>query len=233
MIYKPVTTASPQISVVVPTLPNHSVESLEELKNQQDVDYEVIIVKDGSLDICEARNEGIRRANSELIALTDDDTAPPRNWLATAVKVFEQCDVVLLEGPVGEEKHIKRMYFGCNIAFTKAAWRGVGGFDSRFAGWMDDIVFGWEIEKTFGQETTKFHPDFKMVHPPPMRSEPDKTKERLVRQEYPERYFEIFWNPDSLFRKSIVYAASQTYHIAPSLWEHIFYIGSIITKRQA
>lgn len=220
-VYRPVEHPSPSISVVVPTVSEHTVESLPGLKTQRDVDYEVIIVNDGSLDICEARNEGIRRARSQLIALTDDDTDPPEDWLSTAVEAFDDPDTMLLEGPIrGMERH-RRVYAGCNIAFDKDGWRRVGGFESRYSGWMEDVVFGWKIEDEFGLDATRYNPEFVMSHPPPTRSDPIDEIERLVRREYQDRYFDIMRRPDSLPGKLFITTAARTYHLVPSLWDRV------------
>lgn len=220
-IHRPVHHPSPSISVVVPTVPEHTVDSLPGLESQRDVDYEVIIVKDSTLDICEARNEGIRRARSQLIAVTDDDTDPPEDWLSTAVEAFDRSDIALLEGPVRESDTYPRQYVGCNIAFSKDAWRRIGGFDPRYAGWGEDTVFGWDIEEAFGLDATRYSPAFEMSHPLPMRSELIDENERLMRREYQDRYFDILRQPDSLPGKLFVATAARTYRLAPSLWDRV------------
>lgn len=197
---------NPDISVVIPTLPEREVQAAEDLKYQSYDSYEVLAVRDESLDICEARNVGIESAHAEYIALTDDDTHPPQDWVSTAISGLSD-DAVLVEGPLlivysnddeVEFKETYRNYTGCNIAFAKEAWTVVGGFDSQFAGWGDDAVFGWEIERQFGLDRCRYDRSFRMRHIGELRSTPDQSMENKMRRMYQHRYFHIHRNPSSL-----------------------------------
>jgi glycosyltransferase involved in cell wall biosynthesis len=69
--------------VVVPTVGRASIERcLEALGRQTLRPLEVVVVEDaGRRGPSWARNEGIRRAAGDWIAFTDDDCAPPPDWL--------------------------------------------------------------------------------------------------------------------------------------------------------
>lgn len=217
-----VESSSPDISVVVPTVPANDLQSAEPLRSQRDVDYEVVVVSNDDLDICEARDRGIRAASADLVALTDDDTRPPSTWLRTTYEAVAEPGIHLVEGPVGGEDLFRRVYPGCNVAFTRTAWERVGGFDSRYAGWMEDVVFGWEVERTFGLDATDHVPAMEIEHLGPMRSAPIEHNERLARREYRQRYFRVMRQPNSLSGKLLVGLAGRTYPLAPRLWDTVF-----------
>ena len=196
----------PDISVVIPSLPEHEVQGSAELQNQLCNSYEVLIVRDGSLDICEARNAGIEAASAEYIALTDDDTRPPYEWVSTALDRLRE-GAALIEGPIlkvydergdTEFRESYRRYVGCNLAFREDVWVAVGGFDSQFAGWADDTVFGWEVENQFGLDQCRYDRGFCMYHIGDMRSPLDQEIDNRMRRTYPERYFSLHRSPSNI-----------------------------------
>jgi GT2 family glycosyltransferase len=78
----------PRISVVVPTrdrpeLLQRCLEALE----KQTVPVEIVVVEDAEgRGPAWARNEGVRRAQGEVICFTDDDCAPFPNWAEALTK---------------------------------------------------------------------------------------------------------------------------------------------------
>ncbi len=100
MIRKPYTSDEPRVSVVVPTLPGNDHDAVvAALRNQTVTDFEVLLVDDASLDICEARNAGIEAATADVVALTDDDCLPPPDWVETVENALAD-DAVCVEGRV-------------------------------------------------------------------------------------------------------------------------------------
>lgn len=199
-VLTPIAAGNPSISAVVPTIPaNSHTEVVECLRNQTYDSYEVVVVNDASLDICEARNEGIRRADGEIVALTDDDCRPDPQWLRQICEKFEQRpNLVCLEGAVqgGRTYTGTRKYVGCNLAFDRQAALDICGFRSEYAGWRDDTEFGWRMERDAGGECA-FSADAVMDHPEKPRASIDEELEAKLREEYPDRYEEILV-PDTI-----------------------------------
>ena len=192
MIRKPRTSADPAVSVVVPTLPENDHGALvDALVHQRVEEYEVLLVEDGSVGVCTARNEGLDAASADVVAFTDDDCLPPTNWLERIVHHFEtDPNLVVLEGPVegGMTYDGRRKYPTCNLAVRREAALSVGGFREEYEYWREDTEFGWRLEDV-GDRT--FAPDVKMLHPPRPRSSILAENEQRLATEYPEKYEEI------------------------------------------
>ncbi|AZH24019.1 glycosyltransferase [Haloplanus aerogenes] len=184
--------ATPAISVVVPSVPAYDHEpTITRLERQElDAPYEIVLVDDGEIDRSAARNRGLEAASADVVALTDDDTRPPDDWLATALAAFEaDPDLVCLEGPVygGCRSFGPRHYVGCNLAVRRGAAIDVGGFRSTFSEWREDVEFGWRMEAE-ADGHCRFEPSFRMCHPEVPRTAFDAALERRLKGEYPERY---------------------------------------------
>jgi glycosyltransferase involved in cell wall biosynthesis len=92
---------TPQISVVIPTrdrpeLLQRCLAALE----KQTVPVEIVVVEDSEgRGPAWARNEGVRRAQGEVICFTDDDCAPFPNWAETLAKPIQAGKVQATAGP--------------------------------------------------------------------------------------------------------------------------------------
>ncbi|WP_458206996.1 glycosyltransferase family 2 protein [Haladaptatus sp. NG-SE-30] len=189
MIRKPYTSPDPLVSVVIPTLPaNDHDQVVADLREQTMTDFEVLVVDDASLDICEARNAGIEAAKADIVALTDDDCRPPTDWVARIDDALSG-GIVCVEGRVegGRTYRGEGRYVGCNLAFDRETARAAGGFRSEYAGWRDDTEFGWRMEE-YG--SCRYEPELVMYHPDKPRAEIDDAKEARLKREYPDRYEE-------------------------------------------
>ncbi|WP_327050924.1 glycosyltransferase [Halomicrococcus gelatinilyticus] len=190
MIRRPYASADPDVSVVVPTLPTNDHDEVVDALRAGTADaFEVLVVDDADLDICEARNAGIEAAEADVVALTDDDCVPPPEWVDRVRAAFADDDVVCVEGRVegGRTYRGTGMYVGCNLAFDRETALDAGGFRSEYAGWRDDTEFGWRMEE---RGPTRYDPDLVMQHPPRTRARIDDELETRLQREYPERYEE-------------------------------------------
>lgn len=192
MIERPVRAEDPVITIVIPTIPENGHQNVVNILKKQTIDeeYEVIVVNDASVDICEARNMGIRKASAEIIALTDDDTRPPLDWAQVIVDVFDEHDIVCAEGPVtgGINYDGSRSYVGCNLSFLRDVALDIGGFDSDYAGWRDDTEFGWRMEVV---GNCRYDKTIEMEHPPRPGSSYIHDNELKLREEFPLKYHEV------------------------------------------
>lgn len=171
-----------KISVVIPTYcrPLLLSKCLQALCYQtlDKNDYEVIVVSDGPdeetqkavagfagmhMPICflqlpqkkgpaAARNMGWQNANGILIAFTDDDTIPDKDWLTNIAKAYDgtaeiaytgKIKVPLSTSPTDYEKNTAGLetadFVTANCICTKKALELVGGFDERFSmAWRED-----------------------------------------------------------------------------------------------
>jgi glycosyltransferase involved in cell wall biosynthesis len=185
----------PALSVVVPSVPAYDHEPTMACLADQTLgeDYEVILVDDGDIDRSEARNRGLRAASAPVVALTDDDTRPPPEWLATAYRAFgANPDLVCLEGPVygGCRSFGPRHYVGCNLAVRREAALDAGGFRSAFSEWREDVEFGWRMERD-ADGGCRYDGSFRMCHPAVPRTAFDPALECRLKAEYPDRYAEV------------------------------------------
>ena len=115
-----------------------------------------------------ARNAGAAAANGEILAFTDDDCEPDREWLARLRRVFADGRFAAAGGPnlpppprswreavvaasPGAPSHVMlddeeaEHLPGCNLAVIRAAFAAVGGFDPEFHTAGDDVDFCWRL----------------------------------------------------------------------------------------
>ncbi|WP_309669258.1 glycosyltransferase family A protein [Gemmatimonas sp.] len=191
---------SPRFSVIIPTrarLPQlrRCLTALAAQTLARD-DFEVVIVNDGSPPLpndeieafrqrltirsirqewggpAAARNTGIREAQGECLAFTDDDCAPAPTWLATIDAALRATPNALVGGHVrnalddnvfSEASQLlidflydrfdsaatrgPRFFTSNNFAGATASFRAIGGFDTTFrlpAGEDRDLTDRWQ-----------------------------------------------------------------------------------------
>jgi glycosyltransferase involved in cell wall biosynthesis len=192
-------TSRPRVSVIIPTRNRRALlrELLEALAKQSFDDYEAVVVDDGSTDgsadevhawaqtgvparlvqgngegAVAARLAGVAAAQGELLAFTDDDCIPHRDWLAAGVAALDAgADVVQgVTRPHGAVRPLDRtimvdrhdgLYNTCNVFYRRSAYENVGGFEqagggvlrfrpgrrARNLGFGEDALLGWRVRR--------------------------------------------------------------------------------------
>lgn len=123
-----------------------------------------------------ARNLGWREARGEIIAFTDDDTIPQRDWLKAGTRVFSKgtaaawgrIEMPLPARPTDYERDAEGLahaiFVTANCFCRRDVLEAVGGFDERFtAAWREDsdlfftlLEHGYEVRHA--PEAVVLHP---------------------------------------------------------------------------
>jgi GT2 family glycosyltransferase len=146
-----------RVSVVVPTCGRVELLSgcLAALENQSlpRGDYEIIVADDSRLRSgpAAARNRGWRQARAPIVAFTDDDTVPDREWLERGLEAMgEQVDAVagrivmpIPAQPTDYERDAQGLerseFVTANCFVRKRVLERLGGFDESFRmAWRED-----------------------------------------------------------------------------------------------
>lgn len=236
----------PFFSVIVPTFqrPSHLHRLLEALARQSFPDFEVVIVDQSETltpvrdslksklrlrvihtsikGAVVARNWGIQEARGAVLAFTDDDCVPSRDWLERAAEHFDRSSIAGLEGRIWTSKQGHPRYrtvtnvgfegFGfmtANLFLRKVLVEKAGGFDERFdhPHFREDTDLAWRVLE-FGE--IPYATDVAVYHPPhPVRLKRESPEERakmfvqdsLLFAEHPERYPRLFF-AEAHYRKT-------------------------------
>lgn len=88
------------VSVIVPTVGRATLEQCKAAlaKQTRPPDEVIISVNHERRGASWARNEGIKQARGDLIALTDDDCAPPENWLEQLIRIMDEHEAGVVGG---------------------------------------------------------------------------------------------------------------------------------------
>lgn len=181
----------PKVSVVVCSYNGAAtlracMESLQKLRYPN---YEIVFVDDGSEDdtqkimknfpevkniiqknkgLSAARNVGAKESSGEIIAYTDSDCMPDRDWLYYLVQTLTENDFAAVGGPnisppavnfiqatvavvPGSPRHIllndreAEHVPGCNMAYHRWALEVIDGFDPEFRAAGDDVDVCWRL----------------------------------------------------------------------------------------
>lgn len=179
---------SPHITLVIPTMneQKYILPLITAIKNQTYTNFEVICI-DKSSDttpklcrdagwkvyrqtgktISSVRQQGFSLARGDIIASTDADSAPSRQWLETINRIFTDQNVVCAYGPtyffeksiifrlMGQFNliflKITRLFgsdqiFGMNFAVRKTAYQQIGGYNTSLPT-AEDVDLGYRIRK--------------------------------------------------------------------------------------
>ena len=270
----------PFFTVIVPTLDRHQQLDalLRTLQAQSEQDFQVVIVDQSASswpgrsahygfvvkyirsDIkgaARARNEGAYFANGEVLAFTDDDCLPDRDWLSRARMRFVGSAILGLEGIV-ESDHAHDPNFRpvtnvgaeglcfmtANFFVRSNAFYALGGFDVCFdrPSFREDTDFGWRLQ-IIGD--VPFAPEVRVFHPAQPRTAEREMlstratffeKDALLYQKHPKRYLDLLaieghWNKTEGFWEHIS-AGADKFGVDISALEP-FRKGSRVVRRRA
>lgn len=116
------------VSVVIPSIKD-DVLTLESVPE----DVPVSVEREGSLN--EARNRGVRNADTDIVAILDDDIAFSEELFEALVEAVD--DNVLL----GVADWEFGLVAGRVMIFHKSLWKDIGGFDERLRSHNGDTDF--------------------------------------------------------------------------------------------
>lgn len=224
------------ISIIVPT--HNRKDSMLQLATALDQldypDYEVLIVCDSCIDgtkeilekkhggkelwtilevskagPAKARNTGARLAKGDILAFTDDDCIPDKNWLKIIASTLENnSNIVGLEGLTYTFKNevtplthqIENLKGNpavptCNVAFRKDIFEQLNGFDETFPfAHNEDADFAWRM-KEVGE--IHFIEEMKVCHPPRLET----FKKMKSRMKILESEFLLYYKNTKLYQK--------------------------------
>ncbi len=166
----------PTVSVVVYRIEHHKdAPCLFALRNQTYADFELIVV-DGSKGVSAARNEGIRRSSSDIIAFTEADGIPAQDWVEKTIfhmrnehgitgrVVHPANDVYRLisrQFDQGDEEKYTSILSGGNMAFRKEVFSEVGLFDENLEWAFNETEFSFRYLRKY---RLKYCPDAVLTH---------------------------------------------------------------------
>ena len=203
----------PRVSVIIPVRNRRTLlrRTLDALAAQTLTDHEVIVVDDGSSDGSDeeaehdadrgrpvrvvrsggagavaARTAGVAAARGDVLAFTDSDCEPDRDWLRAGVAAIDAgADVVQgLTRPTRLARPLERtvwstvddgLYATCNVFYRRDAFDAAGGFDAnaghrlgfrpgsqlRGYGFGEDTLLGWRVRRA---GRASFAPDAVVGH---------------------------------------------------------------------
>ncbi len=176
------------VTIIIPTFAyDRAIDTVECLENQT-YPVEIIVADKPEMNISEARNFGLKRANTEVVGFTDDDCYPHSDWVENAVPHFEKEEVVGVEGHTYGELYRKCQwsYMGCNIFYRRDALMDLQGFDTELAGYREDTDIAWKLIKK-GYDIV-YEPQAKVCHPDSPGSSFSFENEVLFFSRYPLKY---------------------------------------------
>ncbi|PJJ85041.1 glycosyltransferase family 2 protein [Mucilaginibacter auburnensis] len=226
-----------QISVVVPTYKRPALlkKCLDALRLQtiDATEYEVIVVSDGPDILTEnmvnemqdgynqlrfialsenkgpaaARNTGWLYAKGRIIAFTDDDCLPDKNWLKQIVTFIGEHTISAVSGrvivprakrPTDYELNTSGLetaeFVTANCACTKAALIAVGGFDERFRmAWREDSdlhfkFLAQQVQLNYLDSAVVVHPVRQICWGVSLKEQKKTLFNALLYQKHPQLY---------------------------------------------
>jgi GT2 family glycosyltransferase len=177
-----------KISDIIPTIQRTSL--LRCLKSLYKQDYdELIIVKDKSKCVANARNRGIRMAKGDILIFIDDDIIVSPDFIEKGKQFFQKYqDTDLMQGGIsGKIQTSKRfMFVGANLWVKKEVAKKVLFYEGFKISGHEDTDFGWRIcDKGY---KIRYNPNCIVYHFEKPKSIFTKESDDLLKKRHPKRY---------------------------------------------
>lgn len=147
------------VDVVIPTFrrPEKLERCLDAIKCQTIAPSSIIVIDDSEKDLGPAisRNLGWKKGSSDVVAFTDDDCVPAKDWIENIIDEFLHNDVDFIEGKVttvmgdssiSMDPHPKdrwNRFKTANMAYRRKVLEKTGGFDERYYIHREDTDLAW------------------------------------------------------------------------------------------
>jgi glycosyltransferase involved in cell wall biosynthesis len=176
---------APRISALVPVKDRRErmLRCMDALLAQDHPDYEIVVLDNGSTDgtpeacterargsgvpvrieviagsVGHVRNQGARLARANVVAFTDSDCLPQREWLSAGEKPFADSGVGIVTGRTLPEEEPTadwpatievigptKRFESCNVFFRREAFIATPGFDEEIGHFWEDTAAGFAM----------------------------------------------------------------------------------------
>lgn len=136
------------VSVIVPTVGRATLEQCKAAlaKQTRPPDEVIISIDHERRGASWARNEGIKQARGDLIALTDDDCEPPENWLEQLIQTMDEYDAGVVGGiysdidPLLQARQRRKSYPQSPQIDVTGDLTGITGHIMYRRAWLDRLI---------------------------------------------------------------------------------------------
>ncbi len=176
--------------------------TLEMLKSYQKKNKKLSVLVDKRPNRNCGRNVGIEKAKGEILAFTDSDCVPEKNWLSEIVKPFTKKEIGGVIGTTVADKkglfwyHMENKYLqfiGHNNAYRASIIKKLGGFDIRFKIAKEDTDLSFRVMEAGWKMV--YQPSANVLHKSRrvsvfcrIRNQRTFVYDGLLRRKHPELY---------------------------------------------